>query len=134
MRLGWLGFALVLGCAIEDPCDPSQEFRDGFCYETQQADPASQGGQGGDGGLGGAAGAGGASACPNGPYDHFGDVCSTDADCACPTEMCAVQPGQETGFCSRIHCLEDASICPPDWSCFDLTELAPEFGSICFGS
>ena len=50
----------------------------------------------------------------------FGNVCTTALDCGCDTRFCAGYPGQK-GICSHSGCLQDASVCPANWSCADFS-------------
>lgn len=64
--------------------------------------------------------------------DAFGTACETDADCPCaPATFCAVMPGQATGLCTATGCVETPSVCPADYSCFDVSIFAPGEPSIC---
>lgn len=91
-------------------CDPDQTYSQGVCYGPDaapsliDADPA---------------------------FAHFGDVCTTDMECAVPTEMCAKQPSDPTGYCTRTGCLAEPAICPSGWGCFDLSVLQAGLPSIC---
>jgi hypothetical protein len=64
----------------------------------------------------------------------FGTVCrdGTDhVDCCDPAPYCAVQPAQSEGYCTLTGCLDDASICPSDWGCMDLSVFAEGLPAIC---
>ena len=66
------------------------------------------------------------------PESGFGASCERDADCGCAeASYCARMPGQSTGNCIATGCLEDPSVCPQDWSCFDVSIFAPGQPSIC---
>jgi hypothetical protein len=117
----------VVGCEIE-PCDPGQEHRNGLCI-PQMAPPNSGGSSGGGGSGNGLAGAGGAGDCS--PSSEFGDACSSTAECLCPTNYCALAPGQATGSCTHTGCIEDPSVCPSGFQCQDLSIFDPSLPSIC---
>jgi hypothetical protein len=75
---------------------------------------------------------------PTGSYEGFGDACEggegdagADGDCACPAPICADDLG---GYCTQLNCLEDPTLCPPDWTCFDLRgfpDVPENVDSIC---
>jgi len=87
-------------------------------------------------------GNGGTAPLPTDPYAGFGDNCSPDpgqpavglslsADCNGAADTCTVLPEQTNGNCTALDCLDDASVCPPDWSCFDTSTLVPGLPSAC---
>lgn len=52
----------------------------------------------------------------------FGEACSTDSDCDCAdAPFCAVMPGQNAGICTATGCVEDPTLCPAGFRCFDLS-------------
>ena len=62
----------------------------------------------------------------------FGSTCTTDDDCTCgAASYCAIMPGQSEGFCTATGCVEDSSVCPAEWSCFDLSSFSPGAPSFC---
>lgn len=62
----------------------------------------------------------------------FGSACSADSDCSCEAaSYCAIMPGQAEGFCTATGCVEDASVCPAEWSCFDLSAISSGAPSFC---
>jgi hypothetical protein len=67
----------------------------------------------------------------DGQMSAFGTTCKNDNMCKCgAASFCALQPGATEGFCTAAGCVEDPSVCPEDWSCFDLSmfqEGAPSF-------
>jgi len=67
------------------------------------------------------------SACPD--SSTFGTTCTEDSMCACEAaSFCAIMPGQPEGFCTANECAGDPSVCPADWSCFDLSAVGgPSF-------
>ena len=132
--VGWIALlslsSLWQGCANDATCDPGYQVRDGSCVALSVPPPPS-----GDGGAGGASGED-PSACEAGEpaTGTFGRACQDGAshtDCACPAPICAIQPGQATGFCTQIHCDENPDACPAGWSCFDLSAIDPSYPSTC---
>ncbi len=69
------------------------------------------------------------------PLDtDFGDTCTdgqNHTDCGGTAPYCAVQPGASEGNCTHADCLDDESVCPDGWSCFDLSIFSPDLPSIC---
>jgi hypothetical protein len=49
----------------------------------------------------------------------FGEPCTANEQCRCGKDLCAIIPGQTCGFCTRSGCLQDPSICPQGWTCYD---------------
>ncbi|MDQ3368558.1 MAG: hypothetical protein M3680_24280 [Myxococcota bacterium] len=101
---------LLAGCGVGQLCDPGQTHSNGVCY------------------------------APDGPpavvdahrsYEHFGDVCVVNADCAAPTSFCARLPADPTGYCTDVGCLTEPAVCPASWGCFDLSVLQAGLPSIC---
>jgi hypothetical protein len=68
------------------------------------------------------------------PDNGFGAAC-TDAvehsECSCAADYCAVMPGQSEGYCTVTGCKDDPSVCPEDWSCFDLSAFQSGAPAIC---
>jgi hypothetical protein len=83
-----------------------------------------------DGGLPGADAAAGC-ALPGGDADGFGAPCLESSECSCAASYCALMPGQTMGYCSKTGCKEDKSICPADYTCFDISQFAPGQPSVC---
>jgi hypothetical protein len=115
----------ALACDPSDPCDPGEQEQHGQCRPLPQ--PAVD--AGGDASSGDAED-GGSEAEPAGdPYDGFGDECAAEDDCAsgliCAAPMLPV--------CTQVNCMDDASTCPPGWTCLDVTGLSPDpnVSSIC---
>lgn len=91
------------GCEPEsERCDPDQRYLYGLCYAIDAASNA-----------------------------PFGDVCSASTDCPTPTDFCAKQPADPTGYCTRTGCLADPGRCPTGWSCVDLSVFAAGLPAIC---
>ena len=66
------------------------------------------------------------------PGAGFGASCTSDAECGCPeASYCAIMPGQAVGNCTATGCVDDPSVCPDDWSCFDISLFAPGQPAIC---
>jgi hypothetical protein len=61
----------------------------------------------------------------------YGSPCTDTAACAAPTNYCAVMPGQTTGYCTTTGCIEDPTVCPSGWSCFDLSKFQPGGPAVC---
>jgi hypothetical protein len=65
---------------------------------------------------------------------EFGTACSdavTHAECGCEASYCALMPGQSEGYCTATGCLDDPSVCPEGWSCFDVSMFQPGAPAIC---
>lgn len=132
-----LALALALATTSCDPnpaCDPGQHQDTGACYPNTPT-----GGGNGDGGSNDAAagdgedsGKGGSSACVPGPghYQGFGTACTADTDCSCYAPTCATAP---LNYCSHLECQSDTSLCPPGWSCTDISAFSsdPKATHIC---
>ena len=64
------------------------------------------------------------------PAGMFGTTCTMSGDsaeCAAPAPYCAVQPGATMGYCTATDCKANPSICPPGWTCFDITAINLNF-------
>jgi hypothetical protein len=64
----------------------------------------------------------------------FGAPCSdavTHSECGCEASYCALMPGQSEGYCTARDCLDDPSVCPQGWSCFDVSMFQPGAPAIC---
>lgn len=61
--------------------------------------------------------AGNASVCVD---STFGVRCMVATDCGCDSGFCTGYNGQ-AGICTHAGCTEDASVCPPNWGCLDLS-------------
>ncbi|MDX2023659.1 MAG: hypothetical protein SF187_25700 [Deltaproteobacteria bacterium] len=103
-----IGVLLSFAACKPEPCDPGYELRDGVCWLPVPV---------------GDAGTDTAAAGPT-----FGSSCSDGvghSDCASPANVCLIQPGQPTGFCSAVGCDQNPSLCPAGWACFDLSQIQP---------
>jgi hypothetical protein len=126
-----LALALLSAACSIVPCDAGQELQLGVCVPAASAGET-QGQAGAPAVEGGDAGEGTAAECS--PSSQFGDPCTSDAECHCPTNYCALQPGQSMGNCTHSGCLEDPSVCPADHMCVDLSVFSPTLPSICIPS
>lgn len=95
----------LAACTEDTPCDEGQELQQGACYPAADAAVPI----GSDASTGEEAGT--AS-----PFDR---TCATNADCIAPANHCAVPPGK----CTATGCVADPSVCPPSWTCLDLTAM-----------
>lgn len=125
--LASLALTLPWGCADTAECDPGQELVNGECLPL----PA---GTGGGAGAPSDAAAGDAPDAPDtvdgcvGPAVEFGAACSGDADCGCPADYCALQPGTTVGYCTVTGCKEEPALCTGGYRCLDLSAFgAPSF-------
>lgn len=111
-----------LGCADTSSCDPDQDFVGGRC--VTRAPGPTDGGPAPDATL----------TCEDGGVEggtDFGAVCVDSAGCGCPAPFCSVQPGATEGMCTQSGCVEDPSLCPAGWRCFDLSLFMAGLPSIC---
>ncbi len=108
-------------CDPAHPCDPGYTATFGSCLKTPVdagkgvADAAAD-----DAGTDDAASTA-VSSCK--PYDHFGDKCATNGDCACGAATCATQG---LLYCTRLNCMGDPKSCPPTWTCTDISAVSPD--------
>jgi hypothetical protein len=116
--------ASLSACDPSDACDPGYTEIHGTCYPNPQSMPANDGGNDPDNGLDTDAGDDvTADAGPAGdPYEGFGDACEDQSDC--PDTLTCGAP--QLALCTQVNCLEDPSICPPDWTCLDTTGISPD--------
>jgi len=127
------------GCSSDSKCDPGQVLKDAVCV-AEQAGASSTGGaantgaggttntiQGGDSSTaGGDSGSGGTSTVASSTVSTaslFGITCAADTDCTAPVGYCAKMPGATSGYCTQQSCITDPTICPANWTCFDLAAL-----------
>jgi hypothetical protein len=62
-------------------------------------------------------------------YAGFGDSCAVASDCPCGLDMCQTFGGKP--YCTRTGCKADMSLCPPGWSCRDLSVYMPGLPTVC---
>lgn len=125
-----------VGCATTAKCGEGESYCGGFCLPLPSCPQPSEGAGGGSS----SAGAGnGSDSCAGGGETgvEFGDTCTdgdTHSDCGCPAPICAVQPGQDEGFCTQIDCdLGDPSgSCPSGYVCTDFSAFQPDAPPICW--
>lgn len=118
------GLFLVPGCADSATCDPDQVLLDGACW-PKSAMAMDSGPEAPDAGP---------AMCSEDAGGTFGAACTdgeTHSECACPAHYCAIQPGEEEGFCTTTGCVEDPGVCPDGWECFDLSMFDPNLPSFC---
>lgn len=114
---------LGAACDPSDPCDPGYYEEHGACYPI--ARPADDAGdmstdEGDD--DGGALTDAEEPEPPADPYEGFGDPCEEQSDCVNGLVCGAPQ----LALCTQVNCLEDATICPPDWICYDTMGASPD--------
>ncbi|HET9954579.1 MAG TPA: hypothetical protein VFQ61_08740 [Polyangiaceae bacterium] len=74
---------------------------------------------------------GGATSEPPDTTDvAFAELCTMHTDCAGTTNYCAFS-AFEPAYCSISGCDADPSICPPDWSCFNVGDFVPGEPWVC---
>ena len=119
----------VVGCDLSNHCDPGQIYEGLTCIDVPEAGTDAPGGDVGaevDGDDGGAGGDG-ATSCP--AYQGFGDTCTVVSQCSCGLDSC--NTFMSANYCTRSHCLADPTICPPGWTCLDVSAFDPATGSAC---
>ena len=65
---------------------------------------------------------------------EFGAPCADTVehtDCGPPADHCAMMPGQTVGNCTATGCIDNATVCPGDWSCLDLSAFLADQPAIC---
>jgi hypothetical protein len=109
-----------------------------FVYGEENVDPEPSEGDTGDGDGDGDGDSkpeadAGVSSCKlsGSDADGFGATCSKSDDCSCKADYCSLMPGSTEGYCTVTGCKDDASICPTDWSCLDLSIFSPGLPAIC---
>jgi hypothetical protein len=117
------------GCDPSDPCDPGYEEIHGACYKMQAPLDASTDASGPDEDGGDDEPDGEAPASPEDLYEFFGDNCSDES--GCPEALICGAP--QLPMCTQVNCLDDETLCPPDWTCTDISAFSPdpEVTSIC---
>jgi hypothetical protein len=106
---------MLVGCSEDTPCDPGYIHVTSSCVPLppEAAPPKPVADAGVD--------AGALDAAPvvvTGSM--FGDFCDSAKPCTGEVSFCAAKPGS-SGYCSRQGCDLNASICPPTWTCADLS-------------
>jgi hypothetical protein len=117
-------------CANQASCDPGWEVEGSSCVRTTVPVDEPEG----EGGAAGAAAQDPVCDPSAPPEGSFGAPCQdgvNHTDCACPAPVCAIQPGSTEGFCTQIDCVNDPSVCPSGWTCFDLSAIDPSYPPIC---
>ena len=134
--LALAGALLGFACGHYESCDPDQVLQFNVCFPRPNVDaghpdvgPAGGSGPDAGDGAGDASDAAADPACAD-RAAGFGDTCTADAQCRCGKDLCAIVPGQTSGFCTRSGCLADPSICPMGWSCYDASAFQPGY-SLC---
>ncbi len=112
---------LYAGACIEERCDPDQEYSKGLCIRRAATAPGPDDGDaspaGGEGGTDP-----GSDAATGRTYVGFGDPCTDEtnhSDCTGDARFCGL------ATCTAIDCLEDETVCPPDWVCYDILSIMP---------
>ena len=116
----------LLSVNCDESCPPGYVFASHACIAEAGGATSSTGGTGSqsDGGApsedSGLSNDAGDTSVPTCKDSTFGNTCMTAADCGCDTGFCAGYPGQQ-GICSHTGCLQDASVCPANWTCQDFS-------------
>jgi hypothetical protein len=115
----------ALACDPSDPCDPGDYEEHGQCRALPE--PAVD--AGGDASSGDDDDGGSEAEPPADPYAGFGDECAEASNC--PSGLICGAP--MLPMCTQVNCMDDESVCPPGWTCLDLTGLSPDpnVSSIC---
>jgi hypothetical protein len=121
MALGSTG-----ACDMSDPCDPGYHEELGVCHPPP---PPDAGRKSADAGSSADDAAAGDASAPRDPHEGFGDPCMDRNEC--PDGFVCGAP--MLPMCTRTNCMDDATICPPGWTCFDTTGVSPDpsVNSIC---
>jgi hypothetical protein len=114
-----------LGCDVSQHCDPGQIYMHYACYDPPQG--GADGGIDSDVDVVGNDGNDAAGACAQ--YEGFGATCTVVSQCPCGLDSCNTFMG--ANYCTRTHCLADPTICPPGWTCLDVSAFDPATGSAC---
>jgi hypothetical protein len=75
----------------------------------------------------GAGGEGGAVAID----PAFGEPCEASDTCTGPTNYCTPPSPVDTQYCTVSGCDQDASLCPPGWECFDVSQFIEGAPFVC---
>jgi hypothetical protein len=110
-----VAIALGGGCnpTADERCGGGYVWKDGTCIPEGEADTGTESGENTDADAGDADGGDG----PSG----LGVECSEDGgECeGFEADYCALQPGQETGYCTVANCSTDPDDCYGEYSCCD---------------
>ena len=117
----------ALGCDVSTHCDPGQVYMSYSCFDVPEAGAGGAGGAIADGGETDGTSDGSSNTCA--PYEGFGATCTLTSQCTCGLDSCNTFMG--ANYCTHTHCLADTSICPPGWSCLDVSAFDPVTGSVC---
>ncbi len=144
-RVGLVIVAMFVfgSCANSAECEEGKQLRGSSCFDSSGGSSGNLGGAGADSGTasggaegttdgGGATSSAGAAGASS--QDFFGKECSdnkTHGECGGNAAYCALQTGHSVGYCTTTGCVKDASVCPKDWSCLDLSVFDPTLPSIC---
>jgi len=121
----------LAACADEATCSEGEVLMSGACVAEQPGDDAQPSDapsedEAPDAGMQ-------ASGRP-GADEGFGDPCTDDvnhSECTDTADFCALMPGAAEGICTAQGCVEDETVCPEGWSCFDLSAFMEGLPSIC---
>lgn len=108
------------GCDPSEPCDPGYYVEHGACYENPVVEDAGGDAQVDEDDDGGALSADAAPATD--PYEGFGEPCQEQSQC--PGDLVCGAP--QLPMCTQVNCLDDDSVCPPDWTCYDTMGASPD--------
>lgn len=122
---GWLALAALAGAACDpnDACDSGYYEEHGACIPVPRSEDAGSMHEGDSDDDGGAEPDASDDAAPaSDPYEGSGDDCDDASDCR-EGLICGAP---QLALCTQVNCMEDPSICPPDWTCFDTTGVSPD--------
>lgn len=105
-----------------DACGKGTEYRDGACHPISGSAGTSSTPSAGGSGEGGQ----GDSIDPS-----FGQPCTTSDECSGATNYCTPMSPVDTTYCTVSGCDVDPTICPADWTCFDVSKFVPGEPFIC---
>lgn len=104
-------FLIAVACYVDVPCDANQSYdRDRFACTVDTSTVTD---------------------APRCDETRFGTACQGSDECGCDTDYCAVQPGETAGFCTIIGCADSPEACAEGFTCFDVSAVAPDLGSLC---
>lgn len=112
--LASLAMVFMAGCDLDSHCDPGQIYVDFSCSNPPPdagppvvGDPTNPG------------------VCA--AYEGFGETCTDVSQCRCGLDSCNTYMG--ANYCTQSNCLDFPSVCPPTWTCADLSAFG--LGSAC---